>query len=256
MDRRLLVPAAQHRAARPEHVRPRTPRVLSALPHGGLYRRATAAALVLAPALFLIDNLLHPRELARGGYHEGEQLREIAEHYTRWQVAHLLGFLAIVVFAAGLLGLAFVVRRRSPAAGLVGGVLGVVGLLGLAAAIALDGFTWGILGHVSRQHGAGAAQALEEVQNSGWAWQYYGPGMMFAVALVLLGVTAARTRAVPAWAGWLLALGGLLAGTEGIVVSNAYFITGAAVLLAGSGAVGLSIARMSDDAFSGHLSGL
>ncbi|MEA2369327.1 MAG: hypothetical protein QOH38_2045 [Thermoleophilaceae bacterium] len=167
-------------------------------------------------------------------------------------MAHLLGFLAIVIFAAGLLGLAFLVRRRSPGAGLVGGVLGVVGLLGLAASIALDGFTWGILGHVSRRAGAGAAQALDEVQNSAWVWQYYAPGLMFAVALVLLGVTAARTGAVPAWSGWLLALGGLLAGTEAIVVSNAYFIAGAAVLLAGSGAVGVAIGRMSDEEFAGR----
>jgi hypothetical protein len=223
-------------------------------PHVGLYRRATAAALVLAPALFLIDNLLHPKEFARGGYHEVEQLREIADNYTRWQVAHMLGFFAIVVFAAGLLGLAFLVRRRRPSAGLVGGALGIVGLMGLAAAIALDGFTWGVLGHVSTRAGAGAAQALDEVQNSAWSWQYYGPGLMFAVALVLLGVTAARTGAVPAWAGWLLALGGVVAGTEGIVVSNAYFIVGAAILLAGSGAVGLHIARMSDEDFGGDSS--
>lgn len=177
----------------------------------------------------------------------------IADNYTRWQVAHLLGFAAIVAFAAGLLGLAHLVRRRAPAAGLVGGVLGIVGLLGLAGAIALDGFTWGVLGHVSTRAGAGAAQALDEVQNSAWTWQFYGPGLMFAVALVLLGAVAARTRAVPAWSGWLLALGGLLAGTEGLVTSNAYFVAGAAVLLAGSGAVGLHIARMSDDAFTRHL---
>jgi uncharacterized membrane protein YgdD (TMEM256/DUF423 family) len=168
----------------------------------------------------------------------------------------MLGFAAIVVFAAGLLGLAFMVRRRRPAAGLVGGALGIVGLLGLAAAIALDGFAWGILGQVSRQHGAGATQALDDLQNSAWVWQFYAPGLMFAVALVLLGVTAARTRAVPAWSGWLLALGGLVAGSEGIVVSNAYFVFGAVVLLAGSGAVGLHVARMSDDDFGGHLTSL
>lgn len=201
-----------------------------------------------------MDNLLHPKEFARGQGHVKEQLREISEHYLRWQVAHLLGFAAIVVFAAGLLGLAFLVRRRAPGAGLVGGVLGVVGLLGLAAAIALDGFTWGVLGHLSPGGSGAEARALDEVQNSAWAWQYYGPGLMFAVALVLLGVVAARTRAVPAWSGWLLALGGLLAGTEGLITSNAYFIAGAAVLLAGSGAVGVAIARMSDHEFSGHLS--
>ncbi|MEA2309873.1 MAG: hypothetical protein QOG86_1718 [Thermoleophilaceae bacterium] len=244
--------AAQHRGALAVAVRPRAPRLLTAVPHLGLYRRATAVALIVAPALFLLDNLLHPKEYTRGNYHEAEQLREIADNYTRWQVAHLLGFVAILIFAAGLLGLAFLVRRRRPLAGLVGGAMGIVGLLGLAAAIALDGFTWGILGHVARRAGAGAAQALDEIQNSGWAWQYYAPGLLFALALILLGRTLALTRAVPPWAGWLLALGGLLAGTEGIVVSNAYFIAGAAVLLAGSGAVGVAIGRMSDEEFAGR----
>ncbi|MEA2387848.1 MAG: hypothetical protein QOG41_621 [Thermoleophilaceae bacterium] len=36
------------------------------------------------------------------------------------------------------------------------------------------------------------------------------------------------------------------------MVSNAYFIAGAAVLLAGSGAVGVAIGRMSDEEFAGR----
>jgi hypothetical protein len=54
-----------------------------------LYRVATAAALVAAPAVFLVDNLIHPTELTRD--HEAEQLAEIAASYTSWQLAHVLG---------------------------------------------------------------------------------------------------------------------------------------------------------------------
>ena len=35
------------------------------LPHLGLYRRATAAALVVASLLFLLDNIIHPKEYER-----------------------------------------------------------------------------------------------------------------------------------------------------------------------------------------------
>jgi hypothetical protein len=66
----------------------------------------------------------------------------------------------------------------------------------------------------------------------------------------MLGIGAARQGAVPAWAGALLALGGLMVGIETAVISNAYFIAAAAVLSAGSIAVAISIARMSDEAFA------
>src|SRR5215216_7209650 len=107
------------------------------LPHIRLYRVGTAAALIVAPLLFLIDNLLHPKELARGN--ELEQVGLIADAYTRWQAAHVIGFLAILAFAPAILGLAFLVRRRQPTLGLVAGALALVGVMGLAAVITIDG---------------------------------------------------------------------------------------------------------------------
>jgi hypothetical protein len=207
---------------------------------------------VLAPALFLADNLIHPKEYARG--HEVEQLAEIAEHYTRWQLAHLLAFLAILGFAAAALGLAFLVRRRRPTAGLAGGALAVLGIVCFAAIVALDGFTWGVLGEVSSRsalHREVGAQALHDVQQSEWVLQYYVPAIGFAAGMAILAVAAARSRALPPPAAYLFALGAVLVGTEGLIVSNAYYVTGSAVLLAGSGTVGLVIARMSDEQFAG-----
>jgi hypothetical protein len=217
----------------------------------GLYRRATASALVIAPALLLIDNILHPKEYERGN--EVSQLREIATHADRWQLAHALGFVAIVIFVVVVLGLAFLVRRRQPRFGLVAGALGVVGLMSFAAVITLDGFTWGALGEVSGRSGidaATAAAALEEVQRSEWSLVYYLPGLAFIAGFVALALGAARQGAVAAWAGALLALGGLMAAVETVVISNAYFIAAAAVLLAGGVAVAAGIARMSDDEFA------
>jgi hypothetical protein len=221
------------------------------VPELGLYRRATAAALVFAPALLLVDNILHPKEFERGN--EAEQLREIAAHADRWQLAHALGFVAIIVFAAAVLGLAFLVRRRQPRLGLAGGALGIVGLMSLVAAITLDGYTWGVLGEVSGRPGvdpATAETALHEVQESDWSLVYYLPTLAFVAGFVGLAIGAARQRAVAPWAGALLALGGLMAALETSVISNAYFIIASAVLLAGGAAVGAAIARMSDEDFA------
>ena len=221
------------------------------LPNLRLYRVGTAAALIVAPLLFLIDNLIHPKEVARGN--ELEQVRLIADAYTRWQAAHAIGFLAILAFAPAVLGLAFLVRRRRPGYGLLAGALALAGLLGFAAVIAIDGFAWGIAGELSANSPLGpngAVEVLKDLQGSEWSLIYYLTPAGFIVGMLMLAIGAARDGAVPMWAGALLALAVLMVGTETAIVSNAYFIAGAAVLLAGGVAVALPLLRMSDEQFA------
>jgi hypothetical protein len=223
---------------------------MEGLPHLGLYRRLTAAALVIGPALFLLDNLLHPKEFPRG--HEAEQLDRIGSAYTRWQLAHGLGLLGACVVTAGLLGLAFHVRRSQPGLGLIGGALCVAGAIGLGAAFAIDGFTWGILGAVStdRRAAPGSAEfTLHTVQHSRWLIPYYGLTALWVAGVLALAIGALRTT--PRWAAGLLGLGAILTVIEGAIAHNWYFIVSAAVLLAGGAAVAAAIARMSDRAFAG-----
>jgi hypothetical protein len=226
---------------------------VTALPNIGLYRKGTAAALALGPFLFLVDNLLHPKEYTRD--HEADQLAKIAESYTRWQLAHAIGFLALIVFAAAVLGLAFCVRRRRPTLGLVAGALGIAGLMGGAAVFAIDGYTWGVLGEVSTRPGVDQRTlevALHEVQNSPWSLVYYLSVLLWIGGVAALAIAAARYAGVPRLAGALLALGALMVGIESGVTSNAYFIVSSVVWLAGGIAVASALARMSDAQFAGE----
>lgn len=207
-------------------------------------KRLTAGALVLAPALFLVDNLIHPKEVARGN--EAEQLREIADAYQRWQAAHAIGFLSVIVFGVAVAGLAALVWRRAPRVGLWGGAFAMAGLFGLAAAVTIDGYTWGILGEVSANPNADGATvqlALKDVQESEWSLVYYLTPLGFILGLIMLTLGAVRSGLAPAWAGGLLALGVLMVGTETAIISNAYFIAGAAVLLAGGTAMAWGLMR-------------
>lgn len=223
---------------------------MEGLPHLGLYRRLTAAALVIGPALFLLDNLLHPKEFPRD--HETQQLARIGSSYTRWQVAHGIGLLAVVAMTAALLGLAFHVRRSQPGLGLAGGALIVAGAVGLGAGLAIDGFTWGILGAVSTDNRSapGSAQfTLHTLQHSRWLIPYYGLAGVWVVGVLALAVGALRT--IPAWAAALLGAGAVLATLDFVIEHNWFFIASAAVLLAGGAAVAAAIARMDDRAFAG-----
>jgi hypothetical protein len=205
-------------------------------------RRITAGALVLAPALFLLDNILHPKEVARGN--EAEQLAEIADAYQRWQAAHAIGFVSVIVFGVAVAGVAALVYRTAPRMGLAGGALAIAGLMGLAAAITIDGYTWGILGEVSARPEADPATvalALKDVQESEWSLVYYLTPIGFILGMLVLIVSAVRERLTPAWAGGLLALGVLMVGTETAIIDNVYFVVGAAVLLAGGASVAWSL---------------
>ena len=228
---------------------------MSALPNLGLYRKATAATLVLGPLLFLVDNLLHPKEYTRD--HEAQQLAKTGASYARWQLAHTIGFVALIVFAAAVLGLAFLVRRRRPRLGLVAGTLGIVGLLAGAAVFAIDGYTWGVLGEVSTKPGVDPRTVeitLHEVQQSGWSLVYYLPVAFWIGGVAALAVGAARDAGIPTLAGGLLALGAFMVGIESAVSSNAYFIASSAIWLAGGIAVAVAIARMTDAQFGGDVS--
>ncbi|HEY7454329.1 MAG TPA: hypothetical protein VH683_07180 [Thermoleophilaceae bacterium] len=221
------------------------------LPHIRLYRVGTAAALIVAPLLFLLDNLIHPEELTRGN--ELEQVNLIADAYTRWQAAHAIGFLAILAFAPAVLGLAFLVRRKQPGYGLLAGALALAGVLGLAAVVTIDGYAWAVAGNVSAEPAVGAAAAaatLKELQESSWSFVYYLTPLGFIVGMLMLASGIARQGAVPVWAGALLALAVLMVGTETAIVSNEYFIAGAGVFMAAGIAVALPLLRMTDAQFA------
>ena len=215
-----------------------------------LYRQGTAVALVGASLLFLIANVIHPEEFKRD--HEAEQLAEIAANYTAWQVAHFLTFGTVVVFSAAVLGLAYLVRRARPTAGLVFGGMALAGLFGLAFVDALDGYTWGILGEISTHPEADQHTlelALNDVQQSSWSIPYYLTPLLFVVGTAELAINAARQAAVPWGSGLLFAAGVVMVGLEGLVQDNAYFIVAASVLFLGATAVALALWRMSDEQF-------
>ena len=209
-------------------------------------RRVTAAALVVAPALFLLSNLLHPKELGSGN--EPEQLEAIAEAYDRWQAAHLVTLVSLLVFTAAVVGLALLVARSGNArAGWAGGALGILGLIGLGGALTIDGFAWGVAGEVwGRSDAAGRATAelvLHDLQTSEWGLPYYLVGVLWIIGMIVLTAGAVRSGLVPLYAGGLLGLGAIMVGLETSIQANWYFVVASSVLLAGGVAVALALRK-------------
>jgi hypothetical protein len=213
-------------------------------------KRITAGALVGATVLFFVVNLIHPKEYSRD--HEAQQLQKISDHYTRWQLAHFLTFVAILLFVVVVLGFAGILYSRLRNMAVVGGLLGLWGLVALGGVLALDGFTWGALGQVTTWGGTdqqALQQALHAVQQSHWNLYFYIGGLGWIFGLLILSIGLIRQGVIPAPVGWIFALGVVLVGIESAVASNAYFIAASAVLAIGGVGVGLAL-RNDDDSDS------
>jgi hypothetical protein len=212
-------------------------------------RMATAYALIAGTALFLVDNLIHPEEFARGK--EVQQLAAIAADAERWQLAHLIGFVGLLAIGFAIVGLAWIVRRTHRRLGLWAAVAGLAGVIGLAFAFALDGYAWGVLGEVSGRARADSVTiglAFDEIQESGWAYPYYALGVLgFLGAMLALswGLADGGWTSLPA-AG-LLAVGSFAVVLEGAIASNTYFIVSSALFLVGGIAVARELLRVPDD---------
>lgn len=217
-------------------------------------KRITAAATIAAPVLFLVVNLIHPKEYKRD--HEAQQIREIADHYQRWQIAHFMTLVAILIFVVVVVGFAWILFRRLEAMALVGGLLGLWGLVCLGAVLALDGFTWAAIAQVSLWPATDRHTlelALHAVQQSHWNLQYYVGGLSWIVGLLILSIGLLRQGLIPALWGWIFALGVVLVGIEGAVQNNAYFIVAAVVLAIGGVGVGVALANDDDSESIGDL---
>jgi hypothetical protein len=146
-------------------------------------------------------------------------------------------------------GFAWLLYSRLDKMALVGGILGLWGLICLAGVLALDGFTWGALGQVTVWPSAQSHTlelALRAVQQSHWNLPFYVGGLLWIAGLLILSIGLLRQGVIPAWAGWVFALGVVLVGIEAAVANNTYFIVASAVLAVGGVGVGVSLLNDGD----------
>jgi hypothetical protein len=217
-------------------------------------KRITAAAVIASTVLFFVVNLIHPKEYTRD--HEAQQLQAIADNYSRWQLAHFLTFVTLLLFVVVTLGLAGLLYARLRNMAIVGGLLGLWGLVALGGVLALDGFAWAALGQVTTWPSTNRRTlelALHAVQQSHWNLYFYVGGLAWIFGSLILAIGLIRQAVLPALAGWVFALGIVLVGVEAAIENNTYFIVASAVLAIGGVAVGLALLNDRDRAAIGDV---
>ncbi|MBL7262124.1 hypothetical protein [Paractinoplanes lichenicola] len=170
-----------------------------------MWRKATAAGLVLAPIALAVSTGLDPAL----GDDQGYGIYRQHPGLTQWH--SLLLHWAWVLYVPGLLGLLALVRRRGFVLAAVAWVATVLGLVTFSALMAAD---FGLLS-LEQQPGLTDAQLTaydDRIGAMGWAaWGWQVPGIAgWALALLVTPLALLRARVIGWWTGGLWLAGFVL----------------------------------------------
>lgn len=202
-----------------------------------------AVCIVLTPIVALVYGLLNPTPA-----HATSGIAAIAANSAANPAAnqlHLaLGVLLSFLLPLASLGMAWLALRRAPWLATVAGLLGIVGWIPWSALIGQEALTY-----TMAQMSDGAPLAAL------WA-RYNGSGVMTAYLLVyvighllsavVLGIAFGRTRLVPIWAAWALALTSPLQIATFVAHQPALLIVSLLVWAAASIPIAQALLRSSD----------
>lgn len=206
----------------------------------GFSRKLAATGLIAGPLLTFASTLLDPAwEDNSAAY-----LREVADGEGRYAAAGVLATLGALVFVAGALGLARLMRGRRVTLGQVGASLLAIGLIGISAVMAFNGFDIALADFDDRQAAVAFSDELEDsaLLNAYWIFFFF---VGIVLGSVLLAIALFRRRIVPIWSPVLLVasiLVGFASGNSQIVSALTFVVLTAALL-----PLALKIRSLSDD---------
>ena len=201
---------------------PPTATTPAASPASRLPLRVAAIAAVVGPLLYAGGVLAHPPEhLDRAA-----QLAEVAAAPTRWIWAHLLVAGAAVGLLPALLGFAAVVRSRF-AAGFAA-TTAVLGLPALYGIVALE-LVLGEMADASADRVEMVALGERVFAAPAVTGALFIPSTLWTLGLVVLAITAARSRLLAKWNAAVLVVAALAAAVPGGATRTA----GAVLLVVG-----------------------
>src|ERR687885_2054800 len=116
-------------------------------------------SMILAWPLFALGFAIHPAQSTSGA----EQLRVIVATSSRWDLAHVLILVSLVLFIPVVLGVIGFLQQRGAWLGLIGGAFVVIGVVFLAAWVGAEGFASSALASLSANQQAALAPAMHAI---------------------------------------------------------------------------------------------
>ncbi len=202
-------------------------------------RIITGISLIAAPLLFTLGNAIHPAESKDGA----TQLRIVAENGARWNLAHAFILVAVALFIPATFGILGLLHGKGFGIGIAGGATMAVGLVFFGALVGVDALASSAFATLPANQQAALAPGMQAlIDAKGAAALVYIGIVGFSLGLLLLAAALFVSRAAPRWTSGAIALAVavMLAGLDNVKI----IAVGAAILLIGFGALGLTIVRV------------
>jgi hypothetical protein len=195
-------------------------------------------SMILAWLLFALGFAIHPTQSTSGA----EQLRVIIATSGRWDLAHVLILVSLVLFIPAVVGLMGFLQQRGAWLGLIGGTFVAIGVVFFAAWVGAEGFVTSALASLPVNQQAVLAPAMHTIIVPRGALSLVATTSLLLIAgwlVMSIGLFAART--VPRWMSVAMGVGALL--LMGSVLAIQIGVLGAAALAVGVGGIGLQVLR-------------
>jgi hypothetical protein len=197
-------------------------------------RVGTGLSMILAWPLFALGFAIHPTQSTSGA----EQLRVIVATSGRWDLAHVLILVSLVMFIPAVHGVMGFLQQRGAWLGLIGGAFVTIGVVFFAAWVGAEGFVSSALASLPASQQATLAPAMQAIVVPRGALSIVETTSFLLIAgwlALAIGLFAAHT--VPRWMSVAMGAGVLL------LVCSVFAIQigalGAAALAVGVGGIGL-----------------
>lgn len=205
-------------------------------------RRTTAGAcLILAPAVLVLVEALHPK----GDSDAADLLANVADSTRGQYWAHALALAGIVLLIPGILGLVHLTRPGRPLLAHVGGALAGIGLISFAALVGTEFVLW----QAAKNPDTAAMTTLvdQTMQSSGFG-PLYAAAIAFPIGFVILAAALWLTRTAPAWTTVAIGIAPVIqVGNELVYGPKWINVVTAVTLLLGLGTIGSRLLMETDE---------
>jgi len=203
-------------------------------------RVCTGLSMILAPLLLGVGFAIHPPQSTSGA----EQLRVVVATSGRWDLAHVLILVSLVLFIPAVLGVMGFLQKRGAWFGLIGGAFVAIGVVFFAAWVGAEGFVSSALASLSANQQTALAPAMQAILDTRGALAFVDfTSLLLIAGLLVLAIGLFAARMVARWMSVAIAAGVLLlisGAALGVLIS---LVGGCALLVVGMGCMGVQVLR-------------